>query len=168
MLRQAAVTGAFVMVGAFTGLAFAAQHPPAPVSQAMVLVVAPPYAATQAVIASSVPVLEGALQRLGPAESMASLNRRVQVSNVTNRVIVIRAQGPTADSADATANAVADSFIIYEGQRHRGMHVIDPASVVPGPPLSHRALIPGLVGALIGLLAGIADVITGRRRYRAA
>jgi len=168
MFRQAAVTGAFVMVGAFTGLAYAAQNPPAPVSQAIVMVTPPPSAATQAVIASSDPVLEGALQRLDPAESMASLSRRVQVTNVTNRVIVIRAQAQTADSADATANAVADSFITYEGQRHRGMHVIDPASVVPGPPLSHRALIPGLVGALIGLLAGIADVITGRRRYRAA
>ena len=168
MIRAAAATGAFVMVGAFTGLAFAAQHPPAPVSQAIVLTTPPPYAATQAVIASSVPVLEGALQRLGSAESMASLSRRVQVSNVTNRVIVIRAQGPTADGADAAANAVAYSFVTYEGQQHRGMHVIDNAAVVSGPALSHRALIPCIVGGLLGLLAGIADVITGRRRYRAA
>jgi transposase len=168
MIRAAAATGAFVMVGAVTGLAYAAQNPPAPVSQAVVLVVPPPNAATQAVMATSNPVLEGALQRLDSAASIASLAQRVQVRNVTNLVIVIRAQGPTADSADATANAVADSFVTYEGQQHRGMHVIDNAVVIPGPALSHRALIPGIVGALIGLLAGIADVITGRRRYRAA
>ena len=168
MIRAAAATGAFVMVGAVTGLAYAAQNPPAPVSQAMVLTMLPTNAAAWAVIASSDPVLEGALQRLDPAASVASLRQRVQVRNVTNLVIVIRAQGPTADSADATANAVAYSFVTYEGPQHRGMHVIDNAAVIPGPALSHRALIPGIVGGLIGLLAGIADVITGRRRYRAA
>ena len=168
MIRAAAVTGAFVMAGAVTGLAYAAQSPPAPVSQAVVMVTPPSSVATQVVIASSVPVLRGALQQLDPAMSIVSLSRRIQVTSVTNRVIVIRAQAQTAASANATVAAVAESFIAYEGQLPRGPHVIDYASVVPGPPLSHRALIPGLVGALIGLLAGIADVITGRRRYRAA
>ena len=104
MIRAAAATGAFVMVGAVTGLAYAAQNPPAPVSQAVVLVTPPSSAATQAVIASSVPVLGGALQRLDPAMSIASLRRRVQVTSVTNRVIVIRAQGQTAAIADATVD----------------------------------------------------------------
>jgi capsular polysaccharide biosynthesis protein len=166
MIRAAAVTGAFVMAGALTGFEYAAQNPPVPVSQAVVLT--PSGAATQAVIATSVPVLQGALQRLDPAESIVSLSRRVQVTNVTNRIIVIRAQAPTAASADATAAAVADSFITYEGQLPRGPYLLNYAAAITGPPLSHRALIPGLVGALIGLLAGIADVITSRRRYGAA
>ncbi len=70
-------------------------------------------ATTQAVIAGSNPVLEGAAQSLNPALPLQTLNRRVQVTTPIADALLISAQGETAAQAVDIANAVADSYEAY-------------------------------------------------------
>jgi capsular polysaccharide biosynthesis protein len=167
---RVAVTDVFVVLGIFAGFVFAAFGPQPHVSQAMVVIQASSSVMTQAVVADSDPVLAGAQQRIGPATSLASLRRQVQVRIVTSRVILIRAQGQTDANAKDIANAVADSFVAYgNGRGPRQAQVLDSAEIASGAPLSHRLLVPCGLGGLIGALVGAMAVVLGRgRRLRTA
>ena len=71
--------------------------------------------ATQIVIASSDPVLAGALPKLSPpANSTAGVGQQdLRRRRGRERVLSITATGKTADQAENTANAVANSYIAY-------------------------------------------------------
>jgi capsular polysaccharide biosynthesis protein len=164
------VTDVFVVLGIFAGFIFAAFGPQPHVSQTTVVIPAPSSVVTQAVVADSDPVLAGAQQRIRPATSLARLRRQVQVRSLTNRVIVIRAQGQTDANAKDIATAVADSYVAYRNSHGRlQARVLDYAVIARGAPLSRRLLVPCGLGGLIGGLAGALAVVLGRgRRLRTA
>jgi len=123
--------------------------------------------ATQVVMASSTPVMAGALHRLDQDGSVQGLASRVQVKSLASRVLSISVQGDTAAQAVLTANAVADSYLHY-------VRSINPtwASVVLNPPSpveqprSTRLFVSGGLGALFGALIGAFGVRAFRRRGR--
>ena len=109
------------------GIVFAVLHPPVLTSTAAVLLApqlqsaqaatsngAPdPYTATQEVIADSNPVLAAALPAVHPAMSLAELRGDVRIGSPNSLLITVTAKGRVAADAEATANAVASSYIGY-------------------------------------------------------
>jgi capsular polysaccharide biosynthesis protein len=169
--RHLAAVSAAAVLGLVAGGVFAALTPPVPTSEATVVIPDTHDAATQVVIAGSNPVLAGALRSIHPATSLASLRGRVQVRSVTNRVILISAQGKTAVQAESTANAVADSFVAYVSSAHSAAgqvkpRLLDSAMDATGTPLSHRLLVAGGLGAVLGALLGAIAVIRRSRSDR--
>jgi capsular polysaccharide biosynthesis protein len=149
--------------------------PPTPISeQATTSTGAPdPYTATQEVIASSSQVLSGALADVRPAMSLSQLRQDIQVGSLTPYVISVSAKGKTAANAEATANAVAVSYIHYLGSPESAAgqlsaHLLEPATSAVGPaPLKTFAL-NALAGAIFGAVIGaIAALAIGRKDRRA-
>ena len=67
-----------------------------------------PGLATQQVVASSEPVLVGALPHISPPVSLQTLESRISVTSVnSSNVLSFTATGSTAGQAEATASAVA-------------------------------------------------------------
>ena len=64
-------------------------------------------------IAGSNSVLSAALPHVSPAESLSALKSKVKVTSVTDSIISISASGGNAGEAEATANAVAKSYVSY-------------------------------------------------------
>ena len=131
-----------------------------------------PYTATQEVVAGSYPVLLAALPDARPAMSLNQLRRDVQVGSPATDIISITAKGKNAADAEATANAVASSYVAYVGSpnspvghvsaRHAGAG--DSAS---GPSPMERTIIFALLGALVGALIGfIVVLVIGRNDRR--
>jgi hypothetical protein len=165
--RQRAIfVGVLAALGLVAGGVFAVLSPPVPTSDALVVIPNTLHPSAQVVIASSDPVLIGALRSIDPATSLASLQRRIQVRSVTNQVFLISAQGETAAAAEDTANAVADSDVAYENS-HRRMRaqVLQLAAIARVPSLPHRLLVAGGLGALLGAIAAI-TLRRSDRRFR--
>ena len=130
------------------------------------------YMATQVVIATSDPVLSGALPNLSRAISLETLRSELQCESPTGGILSISARGGTAAQADATANAVAQSYIAYVGSAHSRVgrvqaSVLESATSATGTsPIKHLlvdALIGAIVGALIGIIAALAIGRSDRR-----
>jgi capsular polysaccharide biosynthesis protein len=68
---------------------------------------------TQAVIATSTPVLTQAGRAVSPALGAATLKKRVTASAVSKNVLSIHAEAPTAGEAERLANSVASDYIRY-------------------------------------------------------
>jgi capsular polysaccharide biosynthesis protein len=138
------------------------------------LVVMPPSTRdvpTEVVIASSDPVLSGALPRVRPAMSLQALRNKVQVKSLTSNIISISAQGKTPAQAEGNANAVAESFIAYasNGSNAAGKvqaRLLEPALNATGRSLPVDVLINGGIGAVFGVLAGTIGVLAFSRRDR--
>ena len=127
--RHKVLVGVMVALGLLAGGAYAALNPPMLTSTALVLLPqsaqaaqgaaadrqrrTDPYTATQEVIAGSNQVLSAALPDVRPAMSLAELRSEVQVGSLTPYIISISAKGKVAADAEATANAVANSYICY-------------------------------------------------------
>src|SRR5713226_2518502 len=122
--RRRILVGVIVLLGVGAGVGYTMLNPPMLTSTALVVLpqnaqsaqVAAnggpdPYTATQEVVASSSAVLSGALRDARPAMSVAELRRLVQVGSLTSYVISISAKSTVAADAEATANAVANSYI---------------------------------------------------------
>jgi capsular polysaccharide biosynthesis protein len=177
--RHKIIVGAVAVLGLLAGTAFVMLRPPMLASEALTLVVLPPSAqaaaaqgaasgsgsavgsalATQAVIATSDPVLRSALPRVDPAMSLQTLRGRVHVKSVTSSVLSISAEGKTAAQAERTANAVAGSYAAYVDSPNApggqvAASVLEPATTATGTPLSTRLIVYGGLGALLGLLIG--------------
>ena len=148
-------------LGLLVGAAFTVLKPPLLKSEAQVMLPtgAGKYIGTQAVIASSDPVLAEAGQQLSPPTSVQALRTRVQTKGLTTNIIAITAEGATAAQARNTANAVAGS---YKGYINR---VITPGGIMQatvilratpatGTSLPSRVLLLGGLGALLGALIG--------------
>ena len=173
--RHKYIVGAVAALGLFAGIAFTMLHPPMLTSRALVLL--PPSihdTATQVVVASSTPVLAGALRGVDPGMSLATLHGRIEAQGLTYNVISISAQGQTRTQAEDTANAVANSYVNYIASSRttgRAVHakVLEAATGVTGTSLPIRLFVTGGLGALLGSLVGaIVMLAIGRsdRRLR--
>ena len=123
------------------------------------------YMATQAVIARSTPVLAAALPSARPAMSLDALRADIQVVSLTGYIMSISAQGKIAVDAEATANAVAKSYLAYVNSPNSPIpqasaRILQPAGSASGEnrwvALAIITLIGALAGALIGVIAALA------------
>ena len=171
--RHKIIVGIVTALGLFAGLALTMLHPPMLTSKA--LVVLPPSmhdTATQVVIASSDPVLAGALRNVHPGMSIETLRGRLAVKSLTYNVISISAQGQTETQAEDVANAVASSYVRYlaSGSSTSGRaipaKVLERATSATGTALFVRLLVTGGLGALLGLLIGAIFVLAISRHDR--
>src|SRR5215472_15725604 len=185
--RHKILVGIVMALGLLAGAGYAVLNPPAVTSAA--LVVLPQAAAqsiqaaagtpgsagrsgymeTQVVIASSDPVLSGALASIRPATSLADLQRVIVVKSVTNSILSISATGSSAAQAEATANAVARSYVSYVGSAGNGRvvaNILQPAINATRAAPVKRVLIYGLLGALAGALIGFVVALVISREDR--
>jgi capsular polysaccharide biosynthesis protein len=173
MWRHKILVGVVVLLGILAGAGYAKLYPPKLTSTA--LVVLPQnqsaqaaaatggidsYTATQEVIATSTPVLTDALPHVRPPVSLAELRREIQVGSLTSYIISIGAQGSVAADAEATANAVAHSYIRYIGSKDSPVgppvpaKLLQPASSAVGLAPLEALIIDGAIGAISGALIG--------------
>jgi capsular polysaccharide biosynthesis protein len=180
--RYLALVGALALLGLLAGAGYSLYKPP--LQSASTLVVVPSakgfssantaYINTQVVIAHSDPVLSAALPHVDAATSLATLRDRVQVAGLTTNVMSITAQGRTAAQAEATANAVANSYLAYldSGSSpvgHVKVRILGRAATAVGTSVRTRIIETGVIGLLTGALIGaIIALAVGRgdRRLR--
>ena len=132
-----------------------------------------PGLATQEVVATSAPVLVGALPHISPAISLQTLESRISATSVnSSNVLSFTATGATAGQAEATANAVGNSYIAYVGATsatavHAVAKVLEPATTATGTKQPEQLAIYAVLGALVGALLGFAiSLFTGRSDRR--
>jgi capsular polysaccharide biosynthesis protein len=189
--RRKKLFGGVVVLGLLLGAAYAYLTAPAVSSTALVVVSGFPAPltnsantvgdasaetslATQIVIANSGPVLAAALPNVSPpTNSPEALGNRVSVAAVGGSdVLSIIATGKTAEQAEKTANAVANSYIAYvTGSTNIAIRVgakmVEPATTATGSKLPEHIGIYAILGALAGALVGfVSCVALGRRNRR--
>jgi capsular polysaccharide biosynthesis protein len=176
--RHRILVAGVAVLGILAGGAYARLHPPMMTSTA--LVVLPQnaqsaqaianggpdaYTATQEVIAGSNAVLSAALPDVRPHVSLAELRREIQIGNLTSYVISISAKGKVAADAEATANAVANSYIGYIDSANSPVgrvpayllqQATSAAGVAPLEVLVIDAFLGAISGALIGAIIALA------------
>ena len=176
---------AIVALGLLIGAAYAVLKPPMLTSTALVVLPQAsaqnaqsasgastgPDIATQVVVASSIPVLTGALPHARPTMSIQTLQNNIQVTSVADSILSISATGATAADAEATANAVANSYIAYVTAAtspvgHVSASILESASTATGSKLTTRIVIFGLLGALAGALVGFVLSVAISRNER--
>lgn len=173
--RRLAVVGLVAALGLLAGVGFTAINPPTYTSSALVaLAGSTPSVPSQAVIASSGPVLTGALRSLNQAMPLQTLRRRVQVANPISYVLSISAEGNTAAEAKAISNAVAASYVAYVNaasnpDKQVQAQVLEGATNATGGRPASSFVITAILGALAGALIGAIGVLAagrGSRRLR--
>jgi hypothetical protein len=163
ILILAAVTASLL-----AGVVTAAFSPAMVTSTALVALPATTLTAAAAVpIATSDPVLAGALPSLSPGTSVATVRGEVQASSPGPDVLSVTARAGTAAQAEATANAVAESYIGYAGSAgspagHMPAIMLQPAMSGSGA----AGLMRLLVGAMLGLAAGVLTGVIAAVAYR--
>jgi capsular polysaccharide biosynthesis protein len=187
--RRKLLVAVMVLLAILGGVAYAVVEPPTLSSTALVALSAPaasqqqqttttgidPFTATQEVVAGSYQVLAYALAHVRPAMSLDDLRRHVQVSSPSTDIISITANGSNTADVEATANAVANSYIHYVASPqsvvgHLRAQLLESANLATGPSRLERFVIFGLLGGLGGALIGvIVALAVGRndRRLRA-
>ena len=173
--RNKTLIGVAVAIGLLAGAAYGSVNPPMLTAEALVVLPAgAPAMPTEVVIATSTPVLQGALPNVTPATSAAGLRAQIQVGSQTDNILQITAQARTAAQAEDIANAVANSYISYVGSSESPVgrvvaRPLAPANTASGTsPLVHR-IVFGVVGALVGFLVGFIIALArgrGSRRLR--
>ena len=104
--------------------------------------------------------------------SLNQLRHDVQVGSPAPDIISITATGKNAADAEATANAVADSYIAYVRSPkspvgHVAAQSLESATSASGPAPIKRTVIFALLGALVGALIGaIVALAIGRNDRR--
>lgn len=184
--RHKIVVGIFAALGLLAGVGLTLYRPPMLTSEALVNVVLPaaeqgaatqdgtatvsPALATQIVIVQSTPVLLHALRDVQPPLALRTLRNRVTVMSVMGSdILSIRAAGKTAAQAEATANAVANSYLRYCRKKQYAQvqaWVVQPASSATGSSLAYRLPLTGGLGVLLGAVAGAIAVLAVNRRDR--
>jgi capsular polysaccharide biosynthesis protein len=129
--------------------------------------------ATEIVIATSDPVLAGALPKVSPStNSLQALGNRVSVTAVDGSdVLSIAATGSNAGEAEATANAVANSYITYVStSTNSALHVeakmVEPATTATAGKLPEHIAIYAILGAIAGALVGFVICLARSRSSR--
>ena len=186
--RHKVLMAIVVALGILVGSGYAALYPPVLTSTALVVLPQSAsstqssgssaqnsissYTATQVVIADSNQVLATALPNAKPPMSLDELRSDVEVSSVTSYIISISAKGKKAADAEATANAVAQSYINYVNSpnspiKHVSARVLESATSATGTGPIKALVITGLIGALAGALIGmIVSLAVGRKDRR--
>ena len=164
ILILAAVTASLL-----AGVVTAAFSPAMVTSTALVALPATTLTAAAAVpIATSDPVLAGALPSLSPGTSVATVRGEVQASSPGPDVLSVTARAGTAAQAEATANAVAESYIGYAGSAgspagHMPAIMLQPAMSGSGAAGLMRLLIGAMLGLAAGVLTGVIAAVAYRR-----
>jgi hypothetical protein len=168
--RYAILVGAAVAASLLAGMVTAAFSSATVTSTALIALPATTLTAAEAVpIAVSDPVLAGALPSLSPGTSLATVRGEVQVSSPGPDVLSVSARAGTAAQAEATANAVAQSYIGYAGSAgspagHMPAMMLQPASSGNGSAGLMRLLVGAMLGIASGLLTGVIAALAYRRR----
>jgi hypothetical protein len=164
VIRQHGILGGIAAAaGLLAGAVFAAFSPVMVTGTASVLLppLPGPVLAAAVVIARSDPVLAGALPRVSPAVSLETLRGEVQVKSVTRYVLSVSASAGTAAQAEATANAVADSYIGYTSSAGSPAGRVQAQLLAPAMSATGtRPLVQVLLGALLGLVSGALTGVT--------
>ena len=185
--RHKVLLGIVLVLGVLGGAAYAALKPPMLTSTALVALQPPPasaaapvatsgtadtFTATQEIVAGSNQVLVGALPNVRPAMSLDELRHDVKIGSPSADLISVAGQGKKAADAEATANAVANSYIRYVTSPQSAVgriqaQLLESASDATGPARIVRtieyALLGGLAGALIGVIVALAVGRNDRR-----
>ena len=188
--RRKRLFGGVAALGLLLGAAYAVHTPPVISSTALVVVssVSAPLTnqantsgnaaaatslATEVVIASSDPVLAGALPKVSPpTNSLQALGDRISVAALGGSdVLSITATGKTAGQAENTANAVANSYVAYvSASANPAVHVVakmvEPATTATGAKLPEHIGIYAILGALAGALVGFVICLARSRSNR--
>lgn len=173
VLRRKVLVCVCAALGLAAGVAYTAANPPMPSSSALV-VLAPSFSdtSTQVVVAASDPVLAGALRSVDHGLTPSALRKRLHVSSPAADVLSITAQGRTAAQAEATADAIANSYVSFirsgrENRRTAQAQVLAPAAQAETASLPARmaatAGLGFLAGVLIGSIAALAISRSDRR-----
>jgi capsular polysaccharide biosynthesis protein len=167
--RHRTIVGVVAALGLLGGIAFALLNPPMLSSSALVVLPTTVHdVPTQVVVASSNPVLSGALPGVKPAMSLQTLRSHVQVKSLSSNIISISAQSKTAAQAEGTANAVADSYVTYVSKANNAAgqvqaRLLEPATNAAGTSLPKAILVTGGLGALLGALIGAVGALAFSR-----
>jgi hypothetical protein len=167
--RNGILIGAAVAASLLAGVATAAFSPAMVTSTALVALPATTLTSAAAVpIAASLPVLAGALPGLGAGTSVGTVRDEVQVTSARPDVLSITAQAGSAAQAEATANAVAESYIGYAGSAglpagHIPALMLAPATSASGAAGLMRLLVGALLGVASGVLIGVIAALAYRR-----
>ena len=183
--RYKLLMGVMVTLGVLAGGAYAVVQPPMVTSTAIVLLsqsgVAAqagaeaaanggpnPWTTTPVVIATSNPVLMGALPHVSPAMSIDQLRGEVQIGTQTSYIISVSVTAKAGADAAANANAVAESYIAYIGSANNPVgetqgQLLQKATTGTGSSLVKRivgyavfALLGAILGAAIGAVIALA------------
>lgn len=184
--RHKLLVAIVVVLGILAGGGYAVRYPPMLTSTALVVLPqtaqntpgtgstggTDPYTATQEVVAGSNEVLTNALPNVRPPMSLSDLLRVVQIGSLTPFVISVSAKSKVAGDAEATANAVARSYISYVGSTSSpfgrvSAQLLQPATSATGSTLVKQLAIFILLGLLAGALIGIVIALAiGRGDWR--
>jgi capsular polysaccharide biosynthesis protein len=169
--RHLAVVWIAAALGILGGATYAALSTAAHESTALVVLPSTMSAtAAEVVVASSNPVLQGSLSKLHPAVSVQTLRSRVSVASLTTDAISITAQGGNDAEAEATANAVANSYVEYidsgSAVDRIPAQVLVAASSATAPRPLLRVLAAGALGLLLGTAIGVIGALAMGRKDR--
>lgn len=187
--RHKVLVAVVIVLGMLGGGGYAFRYPPMLTSTALVVLPqssaqnnpaiaannaggTDPYTATQEVVAGSNQVLANALPNVRPPMSLNELLQVVEVGSLTPFVISISAKSKVAGDAEATANAVARSYISYIGSAKSPVgrvsaQLLQPATSVTGPTRTKQLAIFIALGAAGGALLGIIIALAlGRGDWR--
>jgi capsular polysaccharide biosynthesis protein len=184
--RHKILVAIVVILGALAGGVYARANPPLLTSTALVILpqssqaqqgaaviidgAADPYTLTQQVIMTSNGVLRGAAPQVRPAMSLNKLRRDISVGILTPYVISVSAKGKVAADAEATANAVARSYLSYVDSASSPIGRVPAQLLEPATSATRARLVPLLVdvlaGAVAGLLIGVIIVLAIGRNDR--
>jgi capsular polysaccharide biosynthesis protein len=170
--RHKIFVAASPVLGLAAGLGYAVLTAPMLTSTAIVLLPSSVHdMSTQVVIATSNPVLLGALRTIDSGESPQTLRSAIQVKNITTRAIAFSAPGKTAAQAARTAEAVATSYVGYVNAPNRPGPSVQAqiltsatAAGASGPSNVKHSVTFGVLGALAGLLIGSIVVLAASAR----
>jgi capsular polysaccharide biosynthesis protein len=161
MRRRLAVVIAMAALGLGAGIGYTLRYPPLPTSTALVLLqsAAARYMGTQVVIASSQPVLAGALGHVNPSMTLQTLRSRVKATSLAPGIVSISASGQTAAQAKSAANALAESYIVFIGRENSPIGSVRAETLTSGTnptkkSLRIRLLLLGMMGLLLGTVIG--------------
>ncbi|GAB3819187.1 Wzz/FepE/Etk N-terminal domain-containing protein [Kribbella italica] len=187
--RQRRVVAIVAAAGLLAGIGFALLQPPLHTATSMVVLPPPPATdaekaagaqsiETQVFIANSEPVLKSAGQNLSPTLATDVVRDRVEVVAVTQDVLQIDARGTSTQQAIQLANAVAEVYLVFVSTDQKlpgdlgkktGARILEEATTARGGNLAVHWTIFGLLGALLGAVAGSIGVLAkarGDRRLR--
>ncbi len=170
--RHRIVVSGLVMLGLLAGVGYGLSEPPRVTSTT--LIVLPGSGRdmpTQVVIAGSTPVLAAAAGEAHVTEPLPVFQKQIQVKSLTANVLSISAQGTSASQAEASANAVGNSYVAFYAATNKGAaaQILEPASQATGTSLLAYVLLLALIGALAGALIAIMIAVAlsrGDRRLR--